>query len=198
MANPIITVITLNVRGMVNAAKRDKINIWLSNQSADVIFLQELHCTSKNVRYIENSWKGKSFFSLSKSPFSKGVGIFFCQKLDVNVIDEFACDDGRTLIMNMELCNKTYTLVNVYAPNKEKERINYFQNLEMLINRYSKNKENLIIAGDMNCCLNEDDRSTNTHENDQSRTIVKNLAIDFNVTDTWKEQNIVTSGNHFT
>ena len=44
-----INMLSLNVRGIGNVKKRKKLFCWLQNQKANVIFLQETHCTkSKN------------------------------------------------------------------------------------------------------------------------------------------------------
>ena len=50
---------------------------------------------------------------------------------------------------------------------------------------YAKYKENIVLAGDMNCCLRKQDRSTRTHLNDKSRLALENVVNKFNLKDTW-------------
>ena len=78
-----IKIITLNVQGLVSECKREKVFLWCENQDADVIFLQETHCTKPKQHKFKISWKGKSYYALHDSPFSKGTGILFKEKLDV-------------------------------------------------------------------------------------------------------------------
>ncbi len=69
-------ILTLNVRGMVNDNKRRKVLLWCENQSSDLVLLQETHCTKNRLNKFKDSWKGMSFYSLTDSPFSKGVVYF--------------------------------------------------------------------------------------------------------------------------
>ena len=72
-----VTLISLNVRGLISNINRKKAFLWLEKQKADIILLQETHCTEKNVEMIKKDWKGKSIFCYTDSNFSRGVGILF-------------------------------------------------------------------------------------------------------------------------
>ena len=52
------------------------------------------------------------------------------KKLNYTVIDSHSDNDGRIVLVNLEMCNKGYTLVNTYTPNIVSERIAFFQKIE--------------------------------------------------------------------
>ena len=81
------------------------------------------------------------------------------------------------------ICNM-YVL-NMYANNTQTKRKGLFKNLEKWVNKKAKYKENLLIAGDMNCCLRRQDRSSETHLTDKSRNILENVCMNINVKDAW-------------
>ena len=126
----------------------------------------------------KSQWKGLSFFALSDSNYSKGVAILFNPKFnDISVLDECDCGDGRTLIVRIEINDQVINLINTYAPNSVKQRCEYFANVTKWINKQTSAKHLIVLGGDMNCCLELNDRSTNTHSNDKSRDAMK-LMID--------------------
>ena len=48
-----------------------------------------------------------------------------------------------------------YVLVNIYAPNKDKDIVNFLNNVLMTLRRNNLDEEeNIIIGGDFNCPLN--------------------------------------------
>ena len=50
------------------------------------------------------------------------VSVFFChKKIDVKILNVHKSNDGRRLLVNVELGEETLTLVNAYAPNDEKK-----------------------------------------------------------------------------
>ena len=59
------------------------------------------------------------------------------------------------IILKLQLNKKVFVLVNIYAPNKHKDLIQFFSKLHVLFQ--SKNldsEENIILEGDFNCPLN--------------------------------------------
>jgi len=121
--------------------------------------------------------------------------VLFSKKYNVIIESKHASNDGRLLLLNIELDNKNMTVINVYANNSEKLRKELFRKLEKWVNRYAKHKENIVIAGDMNCCLRNQDRSNQSHLGDKSRTTLENVLRNIDVKDTWGS---VTSAPGFT
>ena len=80
-------------------------------------------------------------------------------------------------------------MLNVYAPNNGNERVRFFNNIKQIV----KDKEELIIGGDFNCCIsnNEDRRyAENVRERreDQGVTQMKELMIENNLEDVWRRR----------
>ena len=195
-----IKLVSLNVRGIGAVNKRRKLFTWLQSQNADIIFLQETHCNKLKHDQFVNSWSGKSFYGHTDSAHSRGVGILFNakSKVDINVEDKHYTDDGRTLLLNVIIEGDMYTLVNVYAPNDINERSEYFTNISEWILYHSNNINNLIIAGDFNCCLLDNDRSTKTHLSDKSRKSMVNLLNKLDLSDIWELSNSTNGKTHYT
>ena len=142
-----ICTLTLNVRGIVSASKRRKIFLWLKNQKANIMFLQETHSTKSNEIQFKNSWYGKSWFGASDSPHSKGVGILLSNTSEIEFISSHDNNDGRSLLLNININGSPFTLVNVYAPNDISSRIKYFNNLLEWIRNKAHYINNLINRG---------------------------------------------------
>ena len=88
--------------------------------------------------------------------------------------------DGRRLLINFKYDEKDFTVVNVYAPNNTKDRIDFFKRVKTWTNQLTCNKENILIAGDFNCIL---DNSTNN--SDKSSHVLKTVLNDLDLIDLW-------------
>ena len=53
------------------------------------------------------------------------------------------------------------------------------------IKRNSANENNIIVAGDLNCCIREIDREPKTHLKDKSRQSLNSLLKKLNLSDAW-------------
>jgi exonuclease III len=62
---------------------------------------------------------------------------------------------GRYIILKAEIKDTTYVLINVYAPNKDKDLIEFLTNLLITLKEENlDSEENIIMGGDFNCPLN--------------------------------------------
>ena len=62
---------------------------------------------------------------------------------------------GRFIILKADIKDKTYVLINVSAPNKDKDILSFFNNLLATLQKENLDSEdNIIIGGDFNCPLN--------------------------------------------
>ena len=62
---------------------------------------------------------------------------------------------GRFIISKIKVDDKVYVLVNIYAPNKDKESVQFFRKLHTLLQIENlDSEENIILGGDFNCPLN--------------------------------------------
>ena len=72
--------ISLNVRGIRDFAKRKAIFSWIKKQNADIAFLQETYSTPDVVGKWRFQWPGKMFYSHGTN-HSRGVLILINDKL---------------------------------------------------------------------------------------------------------------------
>ena len=112
------------------------------------------------------------------------------------MINNVYYEKGRAQLMNIELHGKNMSIVCVYAPNKERDRICFFQDLKLWILENTDTPHNIILAGDFNCCLLQNDRSTNSHVNDKSRNALNCLLTTLDINDTWVKFGM--SSSHYT
>ena len=62
---------------------------------------------------------------------------------------------GCYIILKAQIQEKNYVLINVYAPNKDKDLVRFFDSLlSILTNENLDFEENIVLGGDLNCPLN--------------------------------------------
>ena len=172
-----LSLISVNVRGMHKKSKRSTIFEYLNEKHIDIACLQETFCTRKSVKDYNKSWSGDVYHCLSDSDHSRGVAIYTRKDLEYKFLDSHKGENGRKLMINIEIQEQIYTIVNIYAPNNVKCRGDFFVNLMTWIKRYSLNDNNVILTGDFNCDLSASDTSVN---------YLSKLMKYLNMKDTWK------------
>ncbi len=177
-------IISANVRGLNNDNKCKTIWRWLNNINAKIVFLQETFCTKEIKNFPQNEWIIR--YNFSSTPHSKGVAILFHRSLDVEIHNIHKKDDSRVILINATIDNTETTLCNVYAPNDSYTRRDFFNTLKYWIARHTDYENNLILGGDMNCALNNNDRLNNNRGNtDVSRDALHNLIKSLKLSDSW-------------
>ena len=62
---------------------------------------------------------------------------------------------GRFIISKVQVDDKVYVLVDIYAPSKDKDSILFFKKLHNLLQTENlDSEENITVGGDFNCPLN--------------------------------------------
>ena len=74
--------------------------------------------------------------------------MFINTRCDHNVIDHNQDIDGRFIMINIEIGEFTYTIINLYVPNEDKTRNTFFKHLTNKIS--DLNKGFILVAGDFN------------------------------------------------
>ena len=72
----------------------------------------------------------------------------FTKEVSLTLIDSVALYNGGGVLCNVQHNDSYFSLVNIYAPNIEKERNSFFISAEQWIKEYSQGKT--IIGGDFN------------------------------------------------
>ena len=181
-----LDILSVNVRGLNTTEKRNKIYDWLCDIKTDIVFLQETHFIEKNEYRYNARWFGDSYHCFSDSSFSRGVSILFRKNLPLEVLNVHKSLDGRKILLNIKIDNDIITLVNIYAPNNEQYRLDFFKRLQSFINQYALNIENVIMCGDFNCSF--------TKTSDKSVVKLSGIARNLNFVDLWNEKHEHLSG----
>ena len=137
------------MKGLSNFRKRRTIFLWCRKRKADLFFLQETHSIAAKENQWRNEW-GAEMISCQGSSNSRGVAILFKNGIDCSINHKIVDPEGRYIILKACIQDKVYVLINVYAPNKDKDQVNFFNNLlSILQNENLDSVDNIILGGDL-------------------------------------------------
>ena len=123
-------------------------------QKADFTFLQETHSKKDSERQWKNEWGGEIIMSHG-NPNSRGVAILFKKGADCIIHSKILDPVGRFVILKAEIKDKKYVLINIYAPNKDIDTVEFLNNLRMILHNENLDEaDNIILGGDFNCPIN--------------------------------------------
>ena len=81
------------------------------------------------------------------SPISCGVAILFKKRFDCTILSKFEDPLGSYLILKAEIKDKLNVLINIYAPNNDKDITNFLNYPRTILqNENLEDEENIIIA----------------------------------------------------
>lgn len=115
-----IHIISLNAQGLRNKLKRGRLQQWLIQQKADIALIQETHFSADLSNYIKDEFKEWEIIHSYGSNTSKGCSVFISNTLLYTLIKTLSDTEGRYLLVNIELYNNIYSILNIYAPNDKK------------------------------------------------------------------------------
>ena len=180
-----IKILSYNCRGLNDYTKRCKLFSWFQNQNLDIIMLQETFCTAKLEPYLKVNWKGEIRLSLSDSSHSRGVAILFRKNFVGNILNYYSSKDGRLIIVNIEIEGEIVSLVSLYAPNSEYDKITFFKTVTHLIKTHCDNLNNIIVGGDFNTCIRVIDKYPRATKTDHCITPLNNMLQSCQLIDSW-------------
>ena len=190
MINVCFNVLSLNVRGIRDLNKRKSIFTWVRNQKADIIFLQETFSTPDIFDSWKFQWRGDMYYSHG-SNHSKGVLVLIRETLQFELKSVRKDNHGRFVIVEALIQDSPVVLINIYAPNKTLEAIDFYENLRttLLESDYDQDYK-FIMGGDFNAplSLQLDSYGSKTEKRDVVIKI-RELMLDFNLVDIWRLRN---------
>ena len=149
-------------------------------------FLQET-CRTRDVENIsKNQWRGNLFFSHGTC-HSKGVLVLVKNNLDFNLQIVKVGPEGRYIMLDAIIQDSRYCLLNIYAPNKCSEQIQFFQSISEEIKTLKAECDlPTIVGGDFNVFLDEvlDGREGNK-KREESANSVEELCVELDLIDIW-------------
>ena len=182
-----IHLLTLNVQGVRDRNKQRRVYEW-SKQKASILFLQETHLTDDTFQTFDKQFKGTVVHSFGTSN-SRGIAILIHSSICHNVLNVYRDTYGR-LIVNVEIDQVTYSLVNIYAPNYQGDRNIFFK---QLLEKISQHAQGLILwAGDFNEILDPKiDRRNRTKipKKTKASTSLCNIIKENSLVDVWRIKN---------
>ena len=90
------------------------------------------------------------------SKHSKGVAILFNPKLCAEIEQQIQSEDGRILILQVQVDNLKLVCPNIYTPNDTSSQTTFIRRVQNLLQQFPE--ENIIIGGDFNCPFAKDDK----------------------------------------
>ena len=189
-----INIVTLNVNGLRDKKKREHTFNWLNSKKYELICIQETHCSVEDVTLWKNKWKitGEvdSVWNCGTKE-SRGVAILFGQKFSEKVSFTNDNPNRRMIKCDIKLDNAIYHISNVYAPNNEHDRKQFFESFHSLLGKFNDDSAEHynIIVEDFNCALDKKiDRSPVHKSDDTGAKELKFLINQYDLSDTWREQ----------
>ncbi len=176
---------SLNTRGLRQTKKRLAIFKFLKKKQNSIILLQETHSVPTDAQTWKKELGGEVLYSHGTFN-SKGIAILLPQHLDITVQSTVADDMGRYLFAKINYDDNIFTVVNVYAPTKDKpvEQLDFFDSILPLL--YNSDI-NTIVGGDFNICLNNIDKSGGRVEPPSSyASRIKTFLEEYDYVDVWR------------
>ena len=182
----VLTILTLNVRGLRTALKRKKVLLWAMYKKVDILFFQETHLTDE-LEYITNS-QFKSFDLLYShgSSNSRRVLIGISKRLSISDIRVNQGENGRFLWVSVNIGGETLELVNIYAPNDVGVQKTFYKKVGTIMTQLADQENMVVWGGDFNVTLNTADRKQNITGRLKIVDTIYSIARKLNMSDIWR------------
>src|SRR6266516_722088 len=173
----LLSVVTLNTKGLLNPNKRYKIFNILRHSNVDIIFLQETHNLTKDIPFVKSQWLGDSVWNHHTAILSNNKSITF--------FDSFHSHSDRILTSHFLFKGLKFRLLNIYAPASIQDRHKFWNNVQLPLDPDFIT----ICGGDFNCNLNpsRDRVSSSALRTDPSIPALSSRLVDF--VDTYSDSN---------
>ena len=141
-----------NVNGLKSSTKCIKMFEYFREKISNngIIFLQETHSSEDTFNNWQNDFKGEVFFShVSTSSCGVMIGYLGSKKFQLSKINKD--DHGRILIVDANIDDQNFVLINFDSANTESEQINTICELNQLLDDcYLDSTKKVVLAGDFN------------------------------------------------
>ena len=188
-----ISFVSWNVRGLGKPTKLNKVLSHLDNLGAQIAFIQETHLNVSDHTKVRRRWVSQSFHSLFNSK-ARGVAILIHHSVPFVASNVIADRNGRYVIVTGTLYETPLILANVYGPNHDDEQffVKFFSTLPNIDTHL------VIIAGDLNCCLQSLDTSARKkYSMSKSAKVINRYLNNYGLADIWRRLNPNAQGYSF-
>lgn len=148
-----VTISSFNTQGLGDTVKRKLVFDWLKNTHRGIVLLQETHSTEETESIWKSEWDGEIFFSHGTSQ-KCGVAILLTPDVNAKVQNRYTDEEGRVILIDIDLPDHHLVLCNVYAPTKDKAMMqeHFLTSLKELLTPYAD--RDILVGGDFNICQN--------------------------------------------
>lgn len=147
-----LNIASFNVNGLNIPSKRRAIFQEIRRLNIDLCCLQETHGSTDTINLWQTEWGGKLLHANGQQN-SRGVAILLKRSLQCKIQKQMEQQDGRILLVDIEIQGTTFTIGSLYAPTQDRpaEQASFIDKLEDSLE--NMNSTNTILAGDLNCFL---------------------------------------------
>ena len=142
-----VSICTINVNGIAEHPKHEKVFQYLLDKHFDIYLLQETHLPDVTQGKLwETQWGGHALWYPGTNR-SAGVGLLLHPMSSVEIVSHNTDMDGRVLAVKLKHNERVFQILNVYAPNQHSDHETFFGTLWCLVCR----NVDTIMTGDFNC-----------------------------------------------
>ena len=188
MNHNILHICSINTNGLQQSEKRQRLIEWSKQQQCNILLMQETHFSQNIENKLIQDFKG-SLYQSNGTSNSRGVAIWIKKNVEFKLIDEYKDNEGRLLLINVEINNAIYTIINIYAPNNTNKRNTFFKQVDRFINEHSIGQ--IILAGDYNDILSKIDTKKlyQSKKFDKPVHNLKSMIKSHKLIDIWRQKN---------
>ena len=139
-----------NINWLKSSIKRIKMFGYFRDKVSNngIIFLQETHSTYDAHNKWWDDFQGQIFFSHGTTN-SCGVMIGFLGNKKINYNKIRTDNNGRIIVLEAEIDDEIFLLINLYNPNTQAEQVKTLCELEQMLDIFSlDSSKNILLAGD--------------------------------------------------
>jgi exonuclease III len=180
-----INIRTLNVRGMSDRNKRQRLFTFFKQRCSGIIYLQETYSLPGDEIIWEKEWDGTVYMSHG-TRHSCGVAILIPKQYKCDIKEVIIGKQGRSIILRGTFNDNNLTLLNYYAPTSDKSNEQQ-QQLQEILPTIHKYFAEIIWGGDMNMILEPHiDKYQNTDKITKYATKIRQILEEYDLCDIWR------------
>jgi exonuclease III len=125
------------------------------SMKCDIAYFQETHFDQNIENEINFNTDFNVYGSIGTSA-SRGVAIFINKAVNYKVIDKVTDENGRIVLLNVQIDDAVFSLVCIYAPNSKTLRNMFFKKVSNFCKEHGTGI--LVVGGDFNEIMQDIDR----------------------------------------